>query len=80
VNRSLERGGGAMIKTRFKANVKQDGVFWFIQISDHENLFTQAQNIDEIEPMAREVISLMLDIPVDSFELELCFDANSQLS
>jgi len=66
-----------MIKTRFKANVKQDGVFWFIQISDHENLFTQARTIDEIEPMAREVISLMLEIPQDSFELELSFDSNS---
>lgn len=77
MNRSLGRGGGAMIKTRFKANVKQDGVFWFIQISDHENLCTQARNIDEIEPMAREVISLMLEIPQDSFELELSFDSNS---
>ena len=76
----LEKGGGTMIKTQYKANVQKDGALWFIQLPSHENIFTQAQNIDEIEPMTREVISLMLEIPADSFDLELSFGSNSQLS
>lgn len=70
----MEKGGGAMIETRFKVSVKQDGTLWFIQIPSHENIFTQARSIEEIEPMTRDVISLMLNIPADSFEIELSFD------
>jgi len=77
VSQYLEKGGGAMIKTQYKANVQKDGSLWFIQLPSHENVFTQAQNFEEIEPMTREVISLMLEIPADSFDLELSFDSNS---
>lgn len=62
-----------MIKIQYKANVQKDGALWFIQLPSHENVFTQARNIDEIESMTREVISLMLEIPADSFDLELSF-------
>jgi predicted RNase H-like HicB family nuclease len=73
VSQYLEKGGGTMIKTQYKVNVIKDGALWFIQVPSHENIFTQAQNIDEIEPMTREVISLMLEIPEDSFDLEFSF-------
>ena len=59
-----------MIKTTYKANVTKDGVFWFIQLPSLENLFTQARSLDEIESMTRDVISMMLDIPAESFDLE----------
>ena len=62
-----------MIKTCYKVNVTQDGALWFIQLPSHENIFTQALSVEEIEPMTREVISLMLNIPEDSFEIELSF-------
>ena len=63
-----------MIKTCYKVNVTKDGALWFIQLPSHENIFTQARSVEEIEPMTREVISLMLNIPEDSFEIELSFD------
>lgn len=63
-----------MIKTCYKVNVTQDGALWFIQLPSHENIFTQARSVEEIEPMTRDVISLMLNIPKDSFEIELNFD------
>lgn len=63
-----------MIKTTYKANVTKDGTFWFIHIPSLENVFTQARNLDEIESMTRDVISLMLNIPADSFDLEFHFD------
>lgn len=63
-----------MIKTMHRANVTKDGAFWFIQLPSLENVFTQVRNLDEIESMTRDVISLMLDIPADSFDLEFSFD------
>lgn len=40
----------------------------------YENVFTQARTLDEIEVMTRDVVSLMLEIPADSFDLEFIFD------
>ncbi|MDO8645374.1 MAG: hypothetical protein Q7R42_02155 [Candidatus Planktophila sp.] len=67
-----------MIKTTYRANVAKDGAFWLIQIPSLENVFTQARNLDEIESMTRDVISLMLDIPSDSFDLEFNFDSQEE--
>ena len=67
-----------MIKTTHRANVTKDGAFWFIQLPSLENVFTQARNLDEIESMTRDVISLMLDIPSDSFDLEFHFDSQEE--
>ena len=62
-----------MGNTTYRANVTEDGAFWFIQLPSLKNVFTQARNLDEIESMTRDVISLMLDIPADSFDLEFHF-------
>ena len=63
-----------MIKTTYRAKVIKDGSFWFIQLPSLENVFTQARNLDEIDLMTRDVISLMLEIPEDSFDLEFIFE------
>lgn len=63
-----------MIKTTYKAKVIKDGSFWFIQLPSLENVFTQARDLDEIDVMTRDVVSLMLEIPADSFDLELIFE------
>ncbi len=63
-----------MIKTTYKAIVTRDGAFWFIQLPSHQNIFTQARNLDEVEVMTRDVISMMLEIPADSFDLEFIFE------
>lgn len=52
-----------------------DGAYWFIQLPSPENVFTQARKLNEIESMTRDVVSLMLDIPSDSFDLEFRFDS-----
>jgi len=69
-----------MIKTQYKVNVLKDGDLWFIQVPSHENIFTQARNFNEIEPMTREVISLMLEIPEDSFDLDFSFGSDNSLA
>lgn len=64
-----------MIKTTYKVNVTKDGSFWFIQVPSLENVFTQARNLDEIDVMTRDVVSVMLEIPADSFDLDFIFEA-----
>ena len=63
-----------MIKTIYKANITKDGSFWFIQLPSLENVFTQARNLDEIDIMTRDVVSPMLEIPADSFDLDFIFE------
>ena len=70
------KDGGKVIKTTYRANVTRDGAFWFIQVPSLENAFTQARNLSEIDAMTRDVISLMLEIPADSFDLEFNFNSN----
>ena len=63
-----------MIKTTYQANITKDSSFWFIQLPSLENVFTQARNLDEIDVMTRDVVSLMLEIPADSFDLDFNFE------
>ena len=63
-----------MIKTIYRANITKDGSFWFIKLPSLENVFTQARNLDEIDVMTRDVVSLMLEIPADSFDLDFIFE------
>lgn len=63
-----------MIEITYKANITKDGSFWFIQLPSLENVFTQVRNLDEMDVMTRDVVSLMLEIPADSFDLEFIFE------
>ena len=69
-----------MIKTTYKANVTKDGLFWFIQLPSLENVFTQARNVDEIESMTRDAISIVLEIPADAFDLEFNFESDKDIT
>ncbi|CAN7220034.1 hypothetical protein LJR044_003156 [Microbacterium foliorum] len=52
----------------YEAIAQRDGKFWFVQIPELD-LFTQARTADEIDSMARDVISITLEVPPDSFEV-----------
>ncbi len=62
-----------MIKTTYRANVEKAGKFWVISVPAIRLLHTQALSKSSIEPMTREVISLMLDVEPSSFDLEFEF-------
>ena len=47
----------------FGIKVTRDGRFWLIEVPEIEQ-FTQARNRGEIELMARELISLCLDVSI----------------
>ena len=59
----------AELKT-YRAEVDRDGKFWRVRVPEVQRT-TQARNLREVEPMARDLIAIMEDRPADSFELAI---------
>lgn len=59
--------------TTYEVTVTRDGPFWFINIPSVPTA-TQARALRDVEMMATEVISLVLDVPEDSIELDITID------
>ena len=49
--------------------VTHDGIFYLINFPDYPNLFTQATHIREIDRMAKDLLNLALDIPLEAIEI-----------
>lgn len=60
-----------MNKEKFRVSAIPEGKFYLIRFPDHPTLFTQATHIREIEVMAKDLINLMLEIPLEEIELEI---------
>ena len=56
--------------TRYEVLAERGERYWVLTVPAVDRV-TQARNLTEIEPMARDLISLMLDVPSDSFELDV---------
>lgn len=54
----------------YHAEVDRDGKVWRIHVPEVART-TQARTLREVEPMARDLIAIMDDIPADSFELNV---------
>ncbi len=55
----------------YRVEVEHGQRWWIVTIPEVPSAHTQVQHLREVEPMAREVIALMLDIPEDSFGLDI---------
>ena len=60
----------------YVARCVRSGNWWGVEIADAngdhvKGGYTQARRLDQVEAMVREVISLLLDVPEDSFEVKL---------
>jgi hypothetical protein len=53
----------------YHAVATRDGRFWLVHILELDH-YTQARTLAEVEPMARDLIALVLEVPEDSFALE----------
>jgi hypothetical protein len=49
----------------------RDGDLWWIKIPGVEGGYSQTRRLTDVEMMARDVISMLLDVPEDSFEVKL---------
>jgi len=56
--------------TTYHAEVERDGRFWHVHVPEVSRS-TQARNLAEVEPMARDLIAVMEDIPADSFDVDV---------
>ena len=55
----------------YRAEVDRDGMVWRIRVPEVART-TQARTLREVEPMARDLIAIMDDIPADSFRPRMC--------
>jgi hypothetical protein len=53
------------------AIARRSGKWWAIEVTDVPGAFTQTRRIDQIEQMTRDVLAAFLDVPPDSFDLEV---------
>lgn len=54
----------------YRVTVEHDDRFWFVQVPELD-WATQARHLREVERMARDLIATMLDVPADSFDLDV---------
>lgn len=57
----------------YEAIARRDGNFWSVEIPELD-LFTQARTVEEIEDMARDVIAISLEVPAESFGVQVGID------
>jgi predicted RNase H-like HicB family nuclease/DNA-binding transcriptional MerR regulator len=58
------------VKT-YTAACQRSGKWWSISVPEIKGLHSQARRLDQVEEMARDAIALMLDIPAESFAVEV---------
>jgi predicted RNase H-like HicB family nuclease len=55
----------------YRVKVEHGERWWIVSIPEVPGAYTQARQLREVEAMAREVVALMLEIPEDSFDLDI---------
>ena len=68
--RSRAREGLVAELKAYHAEVDRGGKIWRIRVREVART-TQARTLREVEPMARDLIAIMDDIPADSFNLDV---------
>jgi hypothetical protein len=54
----------------YHAEVDRDGTVWRVRVPEVQRT-TQARTLRDVEPMARDLIAIMEDIPADSFQVNV---------
>lgn len=57
--------------TKYGIQCIRSGDWWAVEVPEVPGVHTQARRLDQAEAMAREAIALMLDVPPDSFAVEI---------
>lgn len=59
------------MRARYTAKAERSGDWWAVDVPEIHGVHTQARRLDRVEHMARDVIALMLEVPADSFDVEV---------
>ena len=65
------------MRLSYRATARRDGRWWFVEVPGEQGLCTQVRRLDQAEAMIREVISLVREVPQDSFDLVVDPDLES---
>jgi len=57
------------VRPVYQVRAKRDGDFMFVSVRDVPGAIGQAKSESEVLDVAREVLSLLLNVPLDSFDL-----------
>ncbi|MFT4164776.1 MAG: hypothetical protein QM650_06000 [Microlunatus sp.] len=55
----------------YRAIARRVDGWWAVEVADVPGAVTQTRRLDQVDTMAREVISLKLDTPPDSFDIDV---------
>jgi predicted RNase H-like HicB family nuclease len=58
------------VKT-YTAVAERSGDWWAVSVPEVRGVFTQARRLEQVAPMAREAIALLIDAPEDTIEVEV---------
>jgi len=61
----------AVTRPSYKVTAQRDGRWWFVRVREVPGAITQARRLDQVEAMAREVVSLLREVEPDSFDLDV---------
>jgi predicted RNase H-like HicB family nuclease len=65
---------------RYTAECRRSGDWWAITVPELGNVFSQARRLDQVEDMARDAIALLLEVPADSFEVDVRPDVPDEVT
>lgn len=60
----------AIVTQTYHAIAERDDRFWLVHVPEVQR-HTQARTVDEIEPMARDLIAIMTGAPPDAIDVEV---------
>lgn len=58
-------------RRRYRVEARRDGKWWVIRVPEIRGVHSQARRLGDVEYMARDAIALMLEVPADSFDVEV---------
>lgn len=65
------------MRPSYRATARRDGRWWFVQVPGEQGMYTQVRRLDQAEAMIREVVSLVRQVPEDSFDVVVEYDLDS---
>jgi predicted RNase H-like HicB family nuclease len=60
-----------VVAVTYTAICERSGGWWAVHVPEVPGVFTQARRLDQAEAMVRDALALMLEVPEDSFDVEL---------
>jgi predicted RNase H-like HicB family nuclease len=58
-------------RLRYRVTAERDGRFWLLRVPELPGVFTQVRRLEQAPEMVRDAIALMLDVPADTFEVDV---------